>query len=261
MIVDRAPLTRAELAGLLTDAAQSVSGICTAEYPTAASRSYLHAVLGALSAGPRVICELNDRLEEFLAAEPRPATPAGLFTLASYASALGWLTESLADLTTSVDQICTRVGIPTQPPDPTFTTPDGEQDSELDLGFSELELTKIRTAAKAAHLPPGDFIAVLSESLLAITLITGACMEISSGLLDDTTYVLGEATDHVWINDGQGHLPTLEGSCTGYGPRRSGVTYKKVRRGRSSMSATGYGHCRYLGTPAPPGPDRGRYRR
>ncbi|GAA2935705.1 hypothetical protein ACFPN0_21755 [Kitasatospora cinereorecta] len=211
MIVDRAPLTRTELAGLLTDAAQSVSGILTAEYPTAASRSYLHPVLGALSAGPRVICELNDRLEEFLAAEPRPATPAGLFTLASDASALGWLTESLAELTTSVDQICTRVGIPTQPPDdPTFTTPDGtEQDSELDFALSELELTEIRTAAKAAHLPPGDYVAVLSESLLAITRITDACMEISSGLLDDATYVLGEATDHVWINDGPGHLPTL----------------------------------------------------
>ncbi|MDF6020945.1 hypothetical protein [Streptomyces sp. JH34] len=210
MIVDRAPLTRTELAGLLTDAAQSVSGILTAEYPTAASRSYLHPVLGALSAGPRVICELNDRLEEFLADEPRPATPTGLFTLASYASALGWLTESLAELTTSVDQICTRVGIPTQPPDPTFTTPDGdEQDSELDFAFSELELTEIRTAAKAAHLPPGDYVAVLSESLLAITRITDACMEISSGLLDDATYVLGEPTDHVWISDGPGHLPTL----------------------------------------------------
>ncbi|WLQ67606.1 hypothetical protein [Streptomyces glycanivorans] len=211
MIVDRAPLTRTELAGLLTDAAQSVSGILTAEYPTAASRSYLHPVLGALSAGPRVICELNDRLEEFLAAEPRPAMPAGLFTLASYASALGWLTESLAELTTSVDQICTRVGIPTQlPDDPTFTTPDGtEQDSELDFAFSDLELTEIRTAAEAAHLPPGDYVAVLSESLLAITRITDACIEISSGLLDDATYVLGEATDHVWINDGPGHLPTL----------------------------------------------------
>lgn len=210
MIVDRTPLTRADLAGLLTDAAQSVSGILTAEYPTAASRSYLHPVLGALSAGPRVICELNDRLEEFLADEPRPATPASLFTLASYASALGWLTESLAELTTSVDQICTRVGIPTQPPDPTFTTPDGtEQDSELDFAFSDLELTEIRTAAKAAHLPPGDYVAVLSESLLAITRITDACMEISSGLLDDATYVLGGATDHVWISDGPGHLPTL----------------------------------------------------
>lgn len=70
-------------------------------------------------------------------------------------------------------------------------------------------MTEIRTAAEAAHLPPGDYVAVLSESLLAITRITDACMEISGGLLDDATYVLGEATDHVWINDGPGHLPTL----------------------------------------------------
>ncbi|MFB7109161.1 hypothetical protein [Streptomyces sp. NPDC056291] len=52
MTADRIPLVRAELAGLLTAAAQSVSGILTTEYPTSASRSYLHPVLGALSAGP-----------------------------------------------------------------------------------------------------------------------------------------------------------------------------------------------------------------
>ncbi|MFJ3937919.1 hypothetical protein [Streptomyces parvus] len=121
MTSDHAPLTRAKLASLLTDAAHRVSGILTADYPTAASRSYLHPVLGALSAGPQVICELNDRLEGFVADDPLPTTPAGLFTLASYASALGWLTESLAELTASVDRICTRVGIPTEPPDSAFS--------------------------------------------------------------------------------------------------------------------------------------------
>ncbi|MFD5030267.1 hypothetical protein ACFWM0_07560 [Streptomyces sp. NPDC058405] len=210
MSAHRAPLARSELAGLLTDAAQSVSGILTAEYPTAASRSYLHPVLGALSAGPRVVCELNDRLEDFVADEPLPATPAGLFTLASYASALGWLTESLAELTTSVDQICTRVGIPTEPPDPAFAAPASvEQDSEFDFAFSALELAAIRTAAEAAGLPPGEYVEVLSQSLLAASRITDACMEISSGLLEDAAYVLGEATDHVWIGDGPDSLPTL----------------------------------------------------
>ncbi|MFI1367967.1 hypothetical protein [Streptomyces griseochromogenes] len=207
MTANRAPLARAELAGLLTDAAQSVSGILTAEYPTAASRSYLHPVLGALSAGPRVICELNDRLEGFVAEEPIPTTPAGLFTLASYASALGWLTESLAELTTSVDQICTRIGIPTEP---AFVAPASvEQDSEFDFAFSALELAAIRTAAEAAGLAPGDYVEVLSESLLAASRITDACMEISSGLLEDAAYVLGEATDSVWIGDGPDSLPTL----------------------------------------------------
>lgn len=210
MTADRVPLARTELAGLLTDAAQSVSAILTAEYPTAASRSYLHPVLGALSAGPRVVCELSDRLEGFVAAEPLPATPAGLFTLASYASALGWLTESLAELTTSVDQICTRVGIPTEPTAPAFAAPTSvEQDSEFDFAFSALELAAIRTAAEAAGLAPGDYVEVLSESLLAASRITDACMEISSGLLEDAAYVLGEATDHVWIGDGPDSLPTL----------------------------------------------------
>ncbi|WP_369392804.1 hypothetical protein AB5J72_38415 [Streptomyces sp. CG1] len=210
MTTNRAPLARAELASLLSDAAQSVSGILTAEYPTSASRSYLHPVLGALSAGPRVVCELNDRLEGFVAAEPLPATPAGLFALASHASALGWLTESLAELTSSVDQICTRVGIPTEPPDPAFAGPAGvEEDSEFDFAFSALELAAIRTAAEAAGLAPGDYVEALSESLLAASRITDACMEISSGLLEDAAYVLSEATDRVRIGDGPDSLPTL----------------------------------------------------
>ncbi|MGA5632534.1 hypothetical protein [Streptomyces lydicamycinicus] len=208
MTAERTPLPRTELAVLLTDAAQSVSGILTAEYPTAATRSYLHPVLGALSAGPRVVCELNDRLEGFVADEPRPTTPAGLFTLASYAAALGWLTESLAELTTSVDQICTRAGIPTEPQDPDLAA-DGSAARDGDFAFSALELAAIRTAAEAAGLTPGDYVEVLSESLLAASRITDACMEISSGLLDDAAYVRGAASDHLWTGDGPDNLPTL----------------------------------------------------
>ncbi|MYQ48732.1 hypothetical protein GTW40_27490 [Streptomyces sp. SID4985] len=210
MTTHRAPLTRTELADLLTDAAQSVSGILTAEYPTAVSRSYLHPVLGALSTGPRVVGELSDRVEEFVAAEPRPSTPAGLFTLASYASALGWLTESFAELTASVEQIYTRVGIPTEPHGPVVAPPDGaERDGESGFAFSALELAAIRTAAEAADLAPDDYVEVLSESLLAASRITDACVEISNGLLEDAAYVRDEATDHVWIGEGPGSLPTL----------------------------------------------------
>ncbi|MGW3389863.1 hypothetical protein [Streptomyces cinereoruber] len=210
MTDDRAPLSRNELAGLLTEAAQSVSGIVTAEYPTAASRSYLHPVLGPLSAGPRVVGELNDRLEGLVAAVPRPATPAGLFTLASYAAALGWLTESFTELTASVDQICTRVGIPSEPRDPAFAVSgDAGQGGEFDLAFNALELAAIRTAAEAAGLSPNDYVEVLSQSLLAASRITDACMEISSGLLEDAAYVLDEASDHVRTDDGPNNLPTL----------------------------------------------------
>ena len=210
MTADRAPLTRNELANLLTEAAQSVSGILSAEYPTAASRSYLQPVLGALSAGPQVVGELNDRLEGFVAVEPRPATPAGLFTLASYASALGWLTESFAELTASVDQICTRVGIPPEPRGPILSALNSDEDvDELDFTFSAMELAAIRTAAEAAGLAPDDYVEVFSESLLAASRITDACMEISSGLLEDAAYILDEATDHVWLGEGPDSLPTL----------------------------------------------------
>ncbi|MEU6664032.1 hypothetical protein [Streptomyces sp. NPDC046821] len=211
MTTDRAPLSRTDLAGLLTEASQSVSAILTTEYPTAPSRSYLHPVLGALAAGPQVVGELNDRLEGFVADEPRPATPAVLFTLASYALALGWLTESLAELTTAVDRICTRAGIPIEPLDPVVTARDNaEHDSNFDFSFSALELAAIRSAAETAGLPPADYVAVLSESLLAASRITDACVEISSGLLEDAACILGEAmTDHVWVGDGPNSLPTL----------------------------------------------------
>ncbi|MFE5733537.1 hypothetical protein ACFQ7A_21850 [Streptomyces sp. NPDC056528] len=205
-----APLTRTELADLLTEAAQSVSGIVTAEYPTAAGRSYLHPVLGPLSAGPRVVGELNDRLEGLVAAVPRPATPAGLFALASYAAALGWLTESFTELTASVDRIYTRVGIPSEPRNLVSAEAGGaERDDAFDFAFSALELAAIRTAAEAAGLTPDDYVEVLSQSLLAASRITDDCMEISSSLLEDATYVLDEASDHVRTDDGPNSLPTL----------------------------------------------------
>ncbi|MFJ7772645.1 hypothetical protein ACIQ1J_30735 [Streptomyces sp. NPDC097107] len=155
MTNDLTALTRSGLAELLTEAAQDVGGIPAAEYPTAAARSYLHPVLGPLAAGPRVITGLNDRFEGFVAAEPRPTGSAGLFALASYASALGWLTESFAELTSSVDEICTRVGIPAQRC-ATIGAPTGrtDQDEEFDFAFSALELEAVRNAAEAAGLGP-----------------------------------------------------------------------------------------------------------
>lgn len=210
MTARRALPNRSELAGLLTDAAHSVSGVLTSAYPTTASRSYLHPVLGALAAGPRVVGELSARLERSMADEPLRGTPAGLFTLASYASALGWLTESLAELTTSVDQICTRVGITTQPPEPHFAEPTPvEQGSGFGFSFSAPESAAVRAAAEAADLAPDEYVEVLSQSMLAASRITGDCMEITSGLLEDASYILSEASDDVRIGDGPESLPTL----------------------------------------------------
>lgn len=102
------------------------------------------------------------------------------------------------------------MGIPTKPPAPATPAPaTAEPDDEFDFTFSALELAAIRTAADAAGLVPDDYVKVLSESLLAAAQITDACMEISSGLLEDAAYVLGEATDTVWIGDGPDSLPTL----------------------------------------------------
>ena len=207
MTVTNAAPSRADLAGWLADAAQSVIGILTAEYPTPAGRSYLRPILGPLAAGPRVVCELNFRLEELFEAEA-PTTPAGLFALASYASALGWLTESLAELTTSVAAICTRAGIPVLPSCPSPpATPDGHE--EYELSFNEEELAAILAAAEAASMEPGTYIGVLIEALAAASVITDAVMEISSGLVEDARYILAEADDDVRIGEGPGSLPTL----------------------------------------------------
>ncbi|MEU1488157.1 hypothetical protein ACIOEW_26260 [Streptomyces sp. NPDC087901] len=206
MTNDRTALTRIELADLLTEAAQNVGGIPAAEYPTAAARSYLHPVLGPLAAGPRVITELNDRFEGFVATEPRSA---GLFALASYASALGWLTESFAELTSSVDEICTRVGIPTEPCAPIPATSGGtERDDKFDFAFNAIELEAVRNAAEAAGLAPDDYVEVLSQSLLAAARITGACIEIFSGLLDDAD-LLSEVSDRPRLDNDPGSLPAL----------------------------------------------------
>lgn len=209
MTTDLTPLARTELADLLTGAAHSISGVLTAEYPTPAGRSYLHPVLGALSAGPRVVGELTDRLEGFLD-EPLD-TPAGPFALASYAAALGWLAESLAELTDSVDRICTQVGIPAGPADPALAPllPQEDDTAEAGFGFRVLELAAIRAAAEAAGLTSGEYVEVLSQSLLAAARITDACMEIASGLAEDAAYVLGEAAGHLRIGEGPDSLPTL----------------------------------------------------
>jgi hypothetical protein len=210
MTTDRTEVSRTELADLLTGAAHSISGVLTAEYPTPPTRSYLHPVLGALSAGPAVVGELTDRLEGFLD-EPLPATPAGLFALASYAAALGWLTESIGELTNAVDRICTQVGLPAAPPDPALAPLLPKQDgtAQSGFGFSVLELAAIRAAAETAGLTSSEYVQVLSQSLLAAAQITDACMEIASGLAEDAAYVLGEAGSHLRIGEGPDSLPTL----------------------------------------------------
>ncbi|NEA37698.1 hypothetical protein [Streptomyces sp. SID11385] len=202
---------RALFADLLTDAAQEVSRVFTADYPTTASRSYLYPALGPLSAGPRVVDDLTKRLEDFLA-ESLPSTPLGLFTLASYASALGWLAESLAELTTAVEGICALVGLPTSSnPAPTSVpSPDLPGLDELkDAGEPELFLDALQAAADDADLTPPVYLHALTASLLAATTMSNDCTEIMDGLIDDAALLLSNSTDHVWSGDGSEGLPTL----------------------------------------------------
>ncbi|WP_033252452.1 hypothetical protein [Kitasatospora phosalacinea] len=206
MTTDALP-SRCDLAGWLTDAAQAIAGILVAEYDTPASRSYLTPLLGPLSAGPRVVGELNERLEDLLD-EPLPTTPVGLFALASYASALGWLTESLTELTTSVDAICTRAGLPALEPGE-HPVPAPAEEEGFDHCFNDAETAAIRTAADAAGMEPDAYVDVLVGALRAAAAITDACMEISSGLIEDAQYIVEEAASEVRIGEGPGSLPTL----------------------------------------------------
>ena len=208
----RTPLERAELAGLLTGAARSISGILDAEYPTPAARSYLRPVLGVLSAGPGCVGELTDRLEA-LFAEPLPASSAGLFTLASYASALGWLTESLVELTATVDLIpgqidavTEAVRISTEAPGPAGTD---ELFKDFGVCFTDDEVDTLAEAADAAGLTIEAYVAAAGLAHAAALDFRTACAEITSGLSEDAHYVQIEAADHASTGEGPGSLPTL----------------------------------------------------
>lgn len=191
------PLTTDALAALLTDAAGRIVQTVAAQYQAPASRSYLQPVLGPLAAGPRVVGELSGYLARLTDA-PLPTTPAGLFALASYASALGWLTESLAALTADVERISTRAGTLALAEDP---------DMEKALhGTGALEA--LRGLAINADLPLGEYVAAVAESMLALESFTEACAEIADSLAKDAALVR-ESTGQVHFGDGPDSLPTL----------------------------------------------------
>ncbi|MBA4864040.1 hypothetical protein H1V43_22310 [Streptomyces sp. PSKA54] len=200
---------RHDLVELLTEAAHEVADIRTAEYPTPPTCSYLHPVLGPLAAGPQATARLSDRLEAFVGTSP--ATPAELLALASLASALGWLTESLSDLTGAVDALCTQAGLPdgsvlSSAEDP-LTAQHPRVDEEMVLGSPEL--ASIRRAAETSGLTPGHYVEVLSSAQLAAARITEECAEISEGLLEDARQVAEATANGVRVVDGPDSLPRL----------------------------------------------------
>ncbi|MGW3073933.1 hypothetical protein [Kitasatospora sp. NPDC001132] len=198
--------THADLATWLIEAAEAVSGIVTAQHPAPPSRSYLQPILGPLSAGPDVVGELAFRLEDLLA-EEYPATPAVLFTVASYASALGWLTESLAELTQIVDLLCTHAGIPAI--GTAATTPDEVKGFDLSA-YSPQDREAVTALAAEAGLPPGLYLRVLGRALVACAAFAEACTEITGGLFEDARELMDESVSAVPLGgEGPGSLPTL----------------------------------------------------
>ncbi|MFJ6382703.1 hypothetical protein ACIQI7_22220 [Kitasatospora sp. NPDC092039] len=197
--------THADLAVWLAEAAQAVSGIVTARHATAPSRSHLHPVLGPLTAGPQVITALAGRMEDLLDAR-LPTTPATLFTVASYASALGWLSESLADLTHAVDLLAAESGLPA---DATVTAPGETADFNLS-DYAPQDRQAIAALAAEAALPPGLYLQILGHSLLASTEFIAACTEIIGALTEDAQRLLDESVSVVPLGgEGPDSLPTL----------------------------------------------------
>ncbi|MEU8926257.1 hypothetical protein AB0D10_35900 [Kitasatospora sp. NPDC048545] len=195
--------THADLAAWLAEAAQAVSGIVTARHDTSPSRSHLHPVLGPLTAGPQVITALADRLKDLLDAR-LPTTPATLFALASYASALGWLSESLADLTLAVDLLVSEAALPVD------ATAIATGEAEHLSGYALQDRQAITTLAAEAALPPGRYLQILGQALLASAEFTEACTEITGALTEDARRLLDESVSVVRLGgEGPDSLPTL----------------------------------------------------
>ncbi|MEU8928162.1 hypothetical protein AB0D10_45960 [Kitasatospora sp. NPDC048545] len=195
--------THADLAVWLAEAAQAVSGIVTARHDTSPSRSHLHPVLGPLTAGPQVITALADRLEDLLDAR-LPTTPATLFALASYASALGWLSESLADLTQAVGLLVSEAALPVD------ATAIATGEAEDLSGYALQDRQAITALAAEAALPPGRYLQILGQALLASAEFTGACTEITGALTEDAHRLLDESVSVVRLGgEGPDSLPTL----------------------------------------------------
>lgn len=214
MTTDRTPVDHAELADHLTGAAHRISGILTSEYATPTGRPYLRPVLGALSAGPRVVAELTDRLEA-LVAEPLPVSSGGLFTLASYASALGWLTESLVELTTTVDLIPSLIESVTQAvvggaEEAADADGAGDLFKDFDVFFTDDEWDTVSEAADAAGLTVEGYVAATGLAHNAAVTFAADCAEITAGLRQDAAYVAtAPSLDYAATGEGPGSLPTL----------------------------------------------------
>jgi hypothetical protein len=200
--------TRDDLADLLTEAAQQVGSVLTAQGPAVgtSARPYLAPFLGPLAAATPVLHSLSEQLDAYFS-DPLPKTPAGLFTLACLAAANGQLNEATAEFITAIESVCDRAGISpeTSAQHPTNT------DSAVDTGiaFTTDEWDAIQRAARIGGLDASEFVAVSASAVAASLLFTDLCREIFEGLLADAEYVrTGPDTDAALGTDVES-LPTI----------------------------------------------------
>ncbi|GAA3299234.1 hypothetical protein [Streptomyces cinereospinus] len=204
--------TRDDLADLLTEAAQQVGSVLTAQSPAVGTsgRPYLAPFLGPLAAASPVLHSLSEQLDAYFS-DPLPKTPAGLFTLACLAAANGQLNEATAEFTTAIEAVCDRAGIGPDPSGQHPATRNTDTGSAVDteIAFTTDEWDAIQKAARIGGLDASEFVAVSALAVAAALLFTDLCREIYEGLLTDAEYVrTGPDTDAALGTDAES-LPTI----------------------------------------------------
>ncbi|MCC9707116.1 hypothetical protein E4N62_18670 [Streptomyces sp. MNU76] len=202
--------TRDALADLLTEAAQQVGSVLTAQGPAVgtSARPYLAPFLGPLAAATPVLHSLSEQLDAYFS-DPLPKTPAGLFTLACLAAANGQLNEATAEFISAVEAVCDRAGISPGPSAQPPATTDTDSAVGTGIAFTNPEWEAIQKAARIGGLDAGEFVAVSASAVAASLLFTDLCREIFEGLLADAEYVrTGPDTDAALGTDVE-NLPTI----------------------------------------------------
>ncbi|MFF4520522.1 hypothetical protein [Streptomyces bluensis] len=202
--------TRDALADLLTEAAQQVGSVFTAQSPAVgmSARPYLAPFLGPLAAATPVLHSLSEQLDAYFS-DPLPKTPAGLFTLACLAAANGQLNEATAEFISAIEAVCDRAGISPETSAQSPAATDADSAADTGIAFSPSEWEAIQRAARIGDLDASEFVAVSASAVAASLLFTDLCREIFEGLLADAEYVrTGPDTDAALGTDAES-LPTI----------------------------------------------------
>ncbi|MDT3395321.1 hypothetical protein RKE29_01425 [Streptomyces sp. B1866] len=185
------PTTRDALADLLTDAAQQVGTLLTAQVPApgAPAGPFLTPLLGSLRATMPVLKALSSQLDACVDG-PQSKSPAGLSTFASLVSATCQLLDATGEfIISAIESLCVRLGTGSEPDRQPPAGEDAEDYIEVDVAFTEEEWEEIQRAARRAGLEPDDFVAVAAITESALLRFAALCREIRDGLLSDAAYL------------------------------------------------------------------------